>query len=182
MIKKNKKEPHRNKPVEYKGRKGVQEYKGGTLYGHIYDDLYQGGKLYKNSGNSLEEAIKNYCGEETDNNYSAKVAAVTRGYKEFSNKNLLLEKKFSDIIENIKEKISSQIPTKEIIALDLSKRILENLPKKEKENFREDIEYKDRLLRNDKIIFQKPEIKYREKNLDLLSNSVLNRDQELNED
>jgi hypothetical protein len=134
MIRENKKEPHRNKPVGYKG---------GTLYGRIYDDLYQGGKLYKN---------------------------------------LLLEKKFSDIIENIKEKISSQIPTKEIIALDLSKRILENLPKKEKENFRRDIEYEDRLLRNDKIIFQKPEIKYRKKDLDLLSSSILNKDLELDED
>ena len=175
MIEKKKKEPHR---IEYEGGR-VREYKGGTLYGHIYDDLYQDGKLYKNSRNNLE-AIEDCCSrEETDNNYSAKVADVIRRHKEFSKKNLLSEKNFSDIIENIKEKISSQIPSKEIIAMSLSKKILENLPKKEKH--RRDIEYEDRLLRNDEIIFRKPEIKYRKKDLDLLSSSILDKDLELGE-
>ena len=70
----------------------------------------------------------------------------------------------SDSIEEIKEKIVSHIPSKEIIATTIARKLEEKYLNKEgkyKKEFRENIEYQDQPIRKNNIILRKPEIKYR---------------------
>lgn len=67
------------------------------------------------------------------------------------------------LLEDIKERIISQIPTKDVIITETSKKFFERLEnnKKEKKETREDIEYHDQPIRRNNITLRKPEIKYR---------------------
>lgn len=69
----------------------------------------------------------------------------------------------SALLEDVKERIISQIPTKDAIIAETSKKIFERLEnnKKYKKESREDIEYQDQPIRRNNITLRKPEIKYR---------------------
>ena len=77
------------------------------------------------------------------------------------------ERGFSDTLEDIKERIVSHIPSKEIIIEEASKRVLEKLDndKKFKKESREDIKYEDRPIRRNNIVIRKPEIRYRKEDI-----------------
>lgn len=76
-------------------------------------------------------------------------------------------KRFSNFSEEIKERFISQIPTKEVFITETSRRILESLGdnKKNKEETREEVRYKDRPVRKNNIILRKPEIKYKKERI-----------------
>lgn len=184
-----KKKTKRNKFIGYEGRRGHQEYKGGTLKSQVYYDLYDKGKQGRILGNDLEELILNHCGNDTDNNYPAKIAAVTNGYNECYDKKFSIRRKlYSNFSEGIKEKIISQFPTKEAIITETSKKILESLEnnKKNRKESREDIEYEDRPIRRNNIVIRKPSIKYRRENIEetpeMISRSVMEFPEEKEED
>lgn len=168
IIMTKKKKTGRNRYIGYEGRKGYQEYKGGTLKSQVYDDLYNKGKQGRILGDDLEELKLNHCGNDTDNNYSAKVAVIARGYREYCNKTFSIRRKlYSNFSEEIKEKITSQIPTKEVIITETSRKILERLEnnKKNKKESREDIIYHDQPIRRNNIVLRKPEIRYRREDI-----------------
>lgn len=184
-----KKKNKRNKFIGYEGRSGHQEYKGGTLKSQVYNDLYNKGKRGRILGDDLEELKLNHCGNDTDNNYPAKVAAITRGYNEYCDKTFSIRRKlYSNFSEDIKEKIISQFPTKEVIITETSKKILESLEnnKKNRKESREEVEYEDRPIRRNNIVIRKPIIKYRRENIEktpeMINRSVMEFPEEKEED
>lgn len=76
-------------------------------------------------------------------------------------------KRFSNFSEDIREKIISQIPTKEVFITETSRRILESLGdnKKNKKETREEVRYENRPIRRNNIILRKPEIKYKKERI-----------------
>lgn len=91
-----------------------------------------------------------------------------QGFTLFSPKDMgFIQNNFSDTLENIKERFISQIPTKEVFITETSRRILESLGdnKKNKEETREEVRYKDRPIRKNNIILRKPEIKYKKERI-----------------
>jgi hypothetical protein len=74
----------------------------------------------------------------------------------------------SDSFEEVKEKIVSHIPSKEIIATTIARKLEEkylNKKGKYKKEFRENIEYQDQPIRRNCIVLHKPEIRYRRENI-----------------
>lgn len=85
-------------------------------------------------------------------------------------KNIIIQgKNFSNLKEEIKEHIASQLPSKEIIITEIGRRISKKYLDKDgviKKESREDIQYEDQPLRKNNIILRKPEIKYRREDVE----------------
>lgn len=83
----------------------------------------------------------------------------------FSSKDMrFIQNNFSDTFEEIREKVISHIPSKEIVATTIAKKVEEkylNGREKYKKESREDIEYQDQPIRRNNITLRKPEIRYR---------------------
>lgn len=91
-----------------------------------------------------------------------------QGFTLFSPEDMgFAQNNFSNILENVKEKIISQVPTKEVFITETSRRILESLGdnKENKKEIREDIKLEDRPIRKNNIILRRPEIKYKKKRI-----------------
>ena len=88
-----------------------------------------------------------------------------QGFTLFSPKDMgFIQNNFSDTFEEIKKEITSHIPSKEIIATTIARKLEEKYLNKEgkyKKEFRENIKYQDQPIRRNSIILHKPEIRYR---------------------
>ena len=135
---------------------------GEQTFGSAIDSVKNIGKAKKNPvppKKFIEKTIPSKINQELYDPFKQ----VDGNYNPF-NQNISNKKNFSNTFEEIKESIISHIPSKEIVATAIAKKIEEKYLNGEteyKKESREDIEYQDQPIRRNNITLRKPEIRYR---------------------